>query len=83
MFVVLAAGAVGFVGTLADVESMQEESACLELSDQIRADSQSTQSIGEIPSALGLWVNFDFDVVEPEGFVGRIGHKGERDVTQK
>lgn len=80
MFVVRAAGAVGFVGTLADVESVQEESAGLELADQSRADSQSTQPIGKVPSALGFRVEFDFDVVESEGFVGGIGHKGEGDI---
>ena len=83
MLVVRAAGAVGFVGTLADVESVEEESACLQLADQSWADSQSTQPIGEVPRTLGLRVEFDFDVVEPEGFIGGIGHIGEGDVPQK
>lgn len=42
VFIARAVGAVGFVGALADVEPVEEESACLELSDQGRADSQST-----------------------------------------
>ena len=83
VLVVRAVGAVGFVGTLADVESVEEESTGLELTDQSRTDSQSTQPIREIPCTLGLCVELDFDVIEPEGFVGGIGHKGEGDVPQK
>ena len=32
---------------------------------------------------MSLWVEFNFDVVEPEGFVGGIGYKGEGDIPQK